>query len=1039
MKIISKRFVIRILKITGIAAGSILLLLFLLPILFPGTIGEKVKNFANERLDGELNFSKVRLSFFSHFPSFTVSLYDFSLKGSAPFKKDSLLSAGEIAFGINLKNLVFDKKVNIDKIFISDAFINVKVNEKGEANYNVYTPAPSSEQKSNDTAGTALKLEKITITNSQLVYDDKSVGLLIKAKGVNYMGRGDLSKAIFDLESNARIDSFDLAFAGEPYLTNKKINGELITKINTNSLAFIFEKNKLLINKLPVELSGKLDFLKNGYDLDFTVNSLNSDLNDFVTALPPQYVSWQQKASVKGNTDLLLTLKGQYISSTNRMPDLAFNMKIRDGYVAYEKAPFPVSNIFLNFQTNLPAINMDSLVVKVDSIFFNVDKDYFSAIIQTKGVNKPFVSAKINAAMDLEKMDQAMGLQNIDLKGKCDLHFSANGLYAQGPNPNSLRHENILLSIPSFQLQAAVKDGYFKYTALPQAVTSINFNVNASCADSDYKNAGFSITNFSATALNNFIRGNASMSSLKDMNVNADATANINLADIKTFYPLDGLDVMGALKAVVKSKGKYDAASKQFPLTTVDVQLNDGSIKTAYYPNPVTNIQVKAKATDEDGTLKGLQVDIQPASFQFEGKPFSVSAGLRNFENVAYAIKANGEIDIAKIYKVFSRKGLDVSGFIKANLSVSGRQSDVMSKQYGQLNNEGTLELKDIKTVSEFFPQPFTIRDGLFTFSQDKMWFKNFNAVYGQSDFNMNGYLQNVINYALTDKAVLKGNFKLQSNFINVDEFMAFAPASGDSGKTIAAAETGVVIIPANLDLSLDANIAKASFNGLNLEKGRGKISISNGKILMNQTGFSLIGCDVLMDAGYESISPVKAAFDYHIKANDFDIHRAYNEVKIFHDMATSAGSAQGIVSLDYNLKGRLDANMKPIYPSLEGGGVLSVKKVKVKGFKLLSTVSKTTGKDSIASPDVSKVDIKSTIKNNLLKIERFKIKMAGFRLRTEGETSLDGKLNLKMRLGLPPLGIIGIPLKVTGTQENPKIKMGKSKEELEETEYKDE
>jgi AsmA protein len=64
---------------------------------------------------------------------------------------------------------------------------------------------------------------------------------------------------------------------------------------------------------------------------------------------------------------------------------------------------------------------------------------------------------------------------------------------------------------------------------------------------------------------------------------------------------------------------------------------------------------------------------------------------------------------------------------------------------------------------------------------------------------------------------------------------------------------------------------------------------------------------------------------------------------------------------------------------------------------------------------------------------------MAGFRLRTEGETSLDGKLNLKMRLGLPPLGIIGIPLKVTGTQENPKIKMGKNKEELEETEYKDE
>jgi AsmA protein len=38
------------------------------------------------------------------------------------------------------------------------------------------------------------------------------------------------------------------------------------------------------------------------------------------------------------------------------------------------------------------------------------------------------------------------------------------------------------------------------------------------------------------------------------------------------------------------------------------------------------------------------------------------------------------------------------------------------------------------------------------------------------------------------------------------------------------------------------------------------------------------------------------------------------------------------------------------------------------------------------------------------------------------------------MRLGLPPLGIFGIPLTVTGTQDNPKIKLGRKTEDLEET-----
>jgi len=65
-------------------------------------------------------------------------------------------------------------------------------------------------------------------------------------------------------------------------LKNKKVNADLITKINTNSLSFIFEENNLKINKLPIDFVGKFDFLSNGYDLDFKIQSQNSLLNDFL-------------------------------------------------------------------------------------------------------------------------------------------------------------------------------------------------------------------------------------------------------------------------------------------------------------------------------------------------------------------------------------------------------------------------------------------------------------------------------------------------------------------------------------------------------------------------------------------------------------------------------------------------------------------------------------------------------------------------------------------------------------------------------------
>jgi AsmA protein len=68
-------------------------------------------------------------------------------------------------------------------------------------------------------------------------------------------------------------------------------------------------------------------------------------------------------------------------------------------------------------------------------------------------------------------------------------------------------------------------------------------------------------------------------------------------------------------------------------------------------------------------------------------------------------------------------------------------------------------------------------------------------------------------------------------------------------------------------------------------------------------------------------------------------------------------------------------------------------------------------------------------------------MKVSAFRLRMEGQASLDGRLNFQFRVGLPPFGLIGIPVKVTGTQENPKVRAGHTKkgDQLDETEEKEE
>jgi hypothetical protein len=85
------RFLLRFLKIIGIVLASVLLILFLAPYIFPDTVGKQIKHFTNQSIKGEINFSRARLSFFTHFPSLTLTLFDVDLKGSAPFEHDTLI------------------------------------------------------------------------------------------------------------------------------------------------------------------------------------------------------------------------------------------------------------------------------------------------------------------------------------------------------------------------------------------------------------------------------------------------------------------------------------------------------------------------------------------------------------------------------------------------------------------------------------------------------------------------------------------------------------------------------------------------------------------------------------------------------------------------------------------------------------------------------------------------------------------------------------------------------------------------------------
>jgi len=899
-----QKIILKILKWTGIFIVSVLFLMFIIPLLFPGTISEQVKVFANKHLAGELNYKKTRLTFFRHFPSLTVSVDDFLLKGSKPFQNDTLLAAKEIAVGINLKNLIFDGEVKIDEIYATDAYANVFVNTKGEANYNVYVSKPSKTPKDTTETGASIKLDLIKLKNWNIIYRDHSAKVLVDAKGLNYTGKGGLSEDIFDLTTDLDIDKLDFSLNRIYYAKQKKLHADLITRINTNALTFVLRKNELRINDLPLKFTGFVSILKDGYNLDINAASEKTTIRDMISVLPPQYLDWAKDTKIEGGSDLFFSLKGRFSEPKNLKPRLKARLFVKDGFVSNGKAPVPMNNFNMDLNVDLPDLNTEQLGLDLRNLSFDLGpNNNFKAVVKTKGLDEMQINADVKGAVNLQTLSQALGLKDIDVRGLMDTNIKANGIFS--------------------------------------------------------------------------------------------------------------LD------------------KKLFPKTNGYLNLKNGWLKTKYYPNPIKDINIVANIVNTDGTFKSLGVKLDPFKFDFEGNPVFVNADLQNFEDVLYKVRAKGVLNVGRIYKVFAKKGLDISGLIMADLSLNGRQSYATTGQYSKLDNKGNLILKNIKATTEYLPKSFYIKEGNFEFENEKMWFRKFFANYGKSDFALNGYLLNTINYFIERKGTLHGKFKLKSRYILIDEFMALKDGDNsrksievDYAKVENPKSSGVVIIPKNLDVSLEADAKNVEFKGLNLNNLFGLASVNKGEVFLKNTSFDVVGSRMKIDARYQDESPLTANYDIALKVLDFDVQRAYNEIDMVREMATAAKNVKGIVSLDYKLKGDFDKNMNPIYPSLEGGGVVNLRDVEVKNLKMLSAVGDNIGAKAFNDPNMKGVNIETHIKNNLIHVDKFTFKVSILRPTISGTTSFNGLLDLRIRVGILPGGLIGFPIVVTGTHEKPKVKI---------------
>lgn len=546
-----KTILLKILKWLGITIASILFLMFIIPILFPGTISQQVKFFANKHLAGELDYKKTHLTFFRHFPSLTVSVDDFLLKGSKPFEQDTLLAAKEVAVGINLKNLIFNREVKIDEIYVNDATANVFVNSKGEANYNVYVSKPSEKPKDTTGTGASIKLDLIKLKNWNIKYNDHAANVLVQAKNLNYTGKGGLSEDIFDLKTDLEIEKIDFALNRIWYAQKKYLKADLITRINTNALTFVLRKNELRINELPLKFTGFVSILKDGYNLNINAASEKTTIKDMLSVLPPQYLSWVKDTKIEGNSDLFFSLKGRFSEPKNQKPDFKASLKVDNGFVSNTNAPVPMNNLNLDMNVELPALDTDKLLLDLRNLSFDLGKNnQFRAKVRTQGLNEMNINANIKGGIDLATLDAALGLKDIELKGLMNTDIQSNGIFSMDKKlfPKTKGYFNL-------------KNGWLKTKYYPNPIQDINILANIHNTDGTFKSLGVKLDPFKFDFEGNPVFVNADLQNFEDVLYKVRAKGVLNVGRIYKVFAKEGFDVSGLIMADLSLNGRQSYAT----------------------------------------------------------------------------------------------------------------------------------------------------------------------------------------------------------------------------------------------------------------------------------------------------------------------------------------------------------------------------------------------------------------------------------------------------------------------------------------------
>ncbi len=1003
------------LKITLISLGSLIgLIIIVLAVVSDLVLNPKrstrlVNKYASNFITCDYNIGKVDISLFKTFPDVGVEIQDLVLVNSmSGCQNDTLAAVDECVIALNIKELLSNNNIIINKANLRGGSINVFSDADGTANFDIFAGGEEEEvtEESDEPFSYRIDLDRLIVSDINLTYNDlasntavsvQDFAMTLKAnvdeklnlndvlldfglgKTSLLMGGDSDISADFDAfsfetecvmrEMNAvdcssasvKIDSITVALGEDTYLakTNVSLISKSPLKILLNEKDLTINDLSLAINDLMITMAGRMLVNENDIDVNLDLNTNTWDVAEVIGMVPSAVIGDALDGmSVDGQFKLSANVSGVYNDSL--MPVVTADLAFTDGTLEMsDLLPFPLKKINAGLNARLDLNGRTDVTLK--SLKANMNNSSFD------------ISGNVSDALNDTRC--------------CDVRLKADVKTADVKSfiPEDIKVNGAVLA------DVSVKGRVSDLTELDIAKSRIDAKLTLKdlalcyCDTIDMSSERLSLSLAFPRHAAGKIAGDLVQLNVGGTNLNAEMSdmmsVNVNDFGINGLVP-NILDDSQNLSVV----GDFAFSHLLFNMDDMNLDVDNSCGELAMLPS-VNNGNVSYTAIFSSDSL----------AFSMDGLAFSTES---------IALDALADYDESKdnvLVKWNPKFDINLSN---ALVDVDGLDKSVIIPSVNMKFNDEGLFVEDSKVV------------------------------LGNSDFSLEGTMTNLVEH-VRDNELLRADFKFTSAYTDVNELLGLVSGMG-SADTVAesaaadtiAKEDEPFMVPLGTDITLHTLIDKASFANVEVNNVGGDFTVKDGNFVLREVGFTTDAATMLITGIYKSPrkNNLYAGFDFHLL--NIDIAEMINLVPdidtIVPMLKSFAGKAEFHLAAETNLKS--DYSIK--YSTLKAACSIEGKDLVVLDNETFNTIKSMLMFDKNTGNRIDSLDVQFTLFRNEIDVYPFVVSLDKYQAALYGRHNLDMSYDYNISVLNPPiLNMLGLEIKGPDFDNmNFKLRKGKIK-----------